>query len=472
MVTKSEIRKRRFTYLLFFGLFILLAPLVILYTAGYGFDLKRMRLDETGVIFAASYPTRAKVTINGLHSSYSTPARFNGLLPNWYEMAISMPGYHSWKNTVRVIPNQTTFVGHVQLFLVQPVSETIAHGVGTFLGASPSHAYFAWRNGLNQVALFDAKQSFVSEYMIPAGLDKITWSLSGSKAILWANGDARVAVISGNERRMQLFALEPRHVSFLSNGMPSTKISSPLVAVLFDPEYEENIFAVFSKGVASINTVTGDALELAIRDAVALGADREFLYAISTPMAGTFHLTKHPRSSVEDAEVLDIWNGPVSQNPSIVFLTDQYVGIRYNERLILSKKTRSSVPASDESIIFGSVSSIEVSPDRLKYLLVGDQELGVAHINEDTFSRPSRETLVRLSSPIDAWAWHQNSHYIVFAAQGNLTAIDMYKAGRRQLTPLLSQEGIQGIWNSGDRKLWYLLVQEKGITSLRKLTLQ
>jgi hypothetical protein len=93
----------------FVVLFLITAPLVVLYTAGYRWNEKKVRIEKVGVIFLRSRPSGAEIFLNGIPRSEHTPARLRNLLPSTYDIKVTKAGYGSWEKTLPVSSGLTTF---------------------------------------------------------------------------------------------------------------------------------------------------------------------------------------------------------------------------------------------------------------------------------------------------------------------------------------------------------------------------
>lgn len=99
-----------------FAVFFILAPVIILYTAGYRYNWRLQRIEQTGVISVDALPTDATVYINGIKITKSIPLRMEGLAPGTYSLEIKKPGYKSWRKNIAVESQQSTYIKNIVLF--------------------------------------------------------------------------------------------------------------------------------------------------------------------------------------------------------------------------------------------------------------------------------------------------------------------------------------------------------------------
>ncbi len=100
----------------FIALFLVTAPLVVLYTAGYRWNEKKVRLEKVGLIFLRSRPSYAEIYLDGVLRSERTPARLRSLLPSTYDVKVTKKGYTSWEKNLPVGSALTTFAESVVLW--------------------------------------------------------------------------------------------------------------------------------------------------------------------------------------------------------------------------------------------------------------------------------------------------------------------------------------------------------------------
>jgi hypothetical protein len=100
----------------FIVIFLATTPLIVLYTAGYRWNEKKLRLEKVGIIFLRSRPSGADIYLNGKLRSENTPARLRNLLPDTYSITVAKPGYLSWSKQLPVESALATFAEGIILW--------------------------------------------------------------------------------------------------------------------------------------------------------------------------------------------------------------------------------------------------------------------------------------------------------------------------------------------------------------------
>jgi hypothetical protein len=100
----------------FVVVFLVSAPITILYTSGYRWNWKKQRIEKIGVMFLRSKPNDATVMIDGETTSFHTPARITNLLPGTYDVRVNKVGFSAWEKHLTVQSELTTFAEGIQLW--------------------------------------------------------------------------------------------------------------------------------------------------------------------------------------------------------------------------------------------------------------------------------------------------------------------------------------------------------------------
>ncbi len=152
------LKTRRIIYIIFILIFLLAAPAILLYTAGYNYNFKKGGFLKTGVILIDAVPADAQFLIDGKNYNLSLPARVSNLKPKDYTVTLKRDGYYDWKKTLSVEPSETIFATNVflpkkstpELVLETNISQSV------FLEKSNQFILVVRRGKTSQIILFDA----------------------------------------------------------------------------------------------------------------------------------------------------------------------------------------------------------------------------------------------------------------------------------------------------------------------------
>jgi hypothetical protein len=108
---------REFIFWGFVGLFFILAPYILLNTAGYRYQFGSARFIRTGVLSISASPRSVAVFLNGDSADENTPAVLKNLIPGTYAVELVRDEHHPWRGEVDIIQGETTFLNNIMLFL-------------------------------------------------------------------------------------------------------------------------------------------------------------------------------------------------------------------------------------------------------------------------------------------------------------------------------------------------------------------
>lgn len=104
-------------FFVFTACFLITAPLVVLYTAGYRYQFGSARIIKIGVISISTLPKSATIFLDDKEQSKRSPNVIKNLRPGKTRVRLEKTGYHTWDKTLVVGSGETTFLNDVVLFL-------------------------------------------------------------------------------------------------------------------------------------------------------------------------------------------------------------------------------------------------------------------------------------------------------------------------------------------------------------------
>jgi hypothetical protein len=173
-------KKTRYLLILVgFTIFILLAPLIVLYTRGLTFDIKTRRFVPTGILAIRTEPKSVKVLIDG-QVALNKNGDIKFLLPKEYNIIIRKDGYFDWAKRLPVLANQVTWASPAPnklfLFLSNPSAQTLSSRVADFYADNNSLVYLSG----DSIVVSSANNPSQSEnFTLPKAVNHILASPNG-----------------------------------------------------------------------------------------------------------------------------------------------------------------------------------------------------------------------------------------------------------------------------------------------------
>jgi hypothetical protein len=93
---------RKFLFLVFLIVYVIVCPLLILYALGYIYSPVKQELVHTGILHLATIPDGADIYLEKSHFSHNTPATIRELLPGSYKVTLRKKGYKPWTHSITI----------------------------------------------------------------------------------------------------------------------------------------------------------------------------------------------------------------------------------------------------------------------------------------------------------------------------------------------------------------------------------
>ena len=117
------VRLRKILFAIFVILYLVICPSLILYSLGIVIKTGKKNMVKTGVIYIASIPSGAAITLNGKSLNEETPKLIDNLLPGTYTLGLKAENYQPWETIVSVSPEKATPLENI-LLLPDPLTIT------------------------------------------------------------------------------------------------------------------------------------------------------------------------------------------------------------------------------------------------------------------------------------------------------------------------------------------------------------
>lgn len=107
---------RRIIPWVFAIVFVVLAPTLLFYTAGYRLNPNKRVIERNGTLILDTTPGSARIFLNGQEYPDKTAATLQNVAPGTYQIRFERAGYYSWEKRLEVKAEQVTFANKVYLW--------------------------------------------------------------------------------------------------------------------------------------------------------------------------------------------------------------------------------------------------------------------------------------------------------------------------------------------------------------------
>jgi hypothetical protein len=455
-----SLRTRRIIALTFIVAFLITAPILILYTAGYRYSFKKQKVSLTGTLVLESTPKNATVHLNGTAELFHTPARLTNLFPNEYHITVDKDGYFSWQKTLPVTTQTTTFAENIVLFK-KSTPDQITDQPFTDVVVAPNHK---WAGG---ITFTEEKGSMVSVFTGKTLLPIM--SATHMTAMMWSP-DSEFLLITEQtdvEKTLHVFAISTDNARAIT--LPSLTISTN--AIIRWMSTKNNTFSIFDQ--QQVREVTINPEWNVIEAPVTV--ETTYTFAPTQHILDCF-VTNHSVYYIEQSPIdlilsLRDLNDTAEKKiyPTITLplhgVYDFKPGI--NNHIVLTEVTSnttylitndlSSLPLERHDLI-----GMEMNNEK-KLLVFDDSEIAIGDLAQTPIPL---STVTRLSEGITYAQWYKDLNYILFVQNNQIQAIELDSRDVRNVTTLTTEPIVAAFANPNGKELYFTSTTKPGIFRL------
>ncbi len=456
-----NLKYRRLLYSAFFLIFLIVAPILALYTAGYSYNFKKNRLEKTGILTLDSQPKKAAIYINGKYKSI-TPLRLSRLLPNNYQVEVSKEGYYPWVKEVEIKSNLTTFYKNIILFKKNLPTPKIEGNIN-ILNITPDQekiVYSIINNDAEELRLLNLENN--SDFLIENfdlktynQLYFIQWSPSQNKALIKQTiGDFNKYLIVDIDtlKIKELFTI--------------TKLNFD--QIYWDNQSDAYLYALRKEVLYQIDLAKNSTKTILSDYITSLQVNNNEIY-YTTKINGDSFLNQKLLEDVKKDKTKKI-KLPIASNyllqPSpakLLILLDK----KNNNLFIINTKVFDTQDIESEVILQAEAKDIFWSKDFKKLIYYTDLELWTYN-----FTSKQKELVNRYSKVINQATWYPGNNYVIYRTQNSIRATEIQGPGIKNDTTLSKLEGIKNIVVDKEGKNIYFQGKIENIKGIFQLAIQ
>ena len=421
-------RLRRVLFIVFAAIYLIVAPLTVLYALGFIFSPAQQALLRTGLISLATQPEGAKVSLDGIAMKDKTPVVVRNLDPGMHEIRVSLEGRHPWQRTIELVPERVLRFEDVLLFPLSFEAEILSDFPISKIWGAPDGKFLLIQQGdsASGLSLWDT-ESGKSQRVFTRPSDSNT-KITAVK--VHPQGD-RALVFLERQTAPQTFLLEftdPAGVKDFSDF-----ITEPLEDFAWSPDEKNTFFYLKGKTLKAVDLERRLVYPILVKRVQGFSAYNGKLFVLDRRQRFLEFSQKGKLRQVllkDPAKARKIFGEEGDRSYSIVFLPSPSV----------------FSPLSDSIVLFGSESG-KIYTNKLPYFLdegatdflaadahpraayrKGDEIWGVDFEREkdraffETGPLPRR--IHRGDSPPRLLTWFYNDRYLLFLEEDRLKVQD------------------------------------------------
>lgn len=367
---------RKITVLIFFILFLILAPLITAYSLGYRYDFKTGQVQKNGAFYIKSYPRNAEIFINNKKNKNKTPTQIVNMVPGLYTVRVDKENYVPWTKKLEIISGETTFAEDIVLFLTNRPKTILSLGSEKILMNNDENKY-ALIDTNNQLIITDVEQNraFTIETM-DKKYELLDWSSDNQKILL------------KTDEKYFSFDIDKKELE----AIPITNIQK----ILWEDNSQTLIYLKENKLYRHQYRSTGVADELLdIKN-----------YINDFAIKGKWLIIQYTLDKNNFIEQLDKSNLQLRQIVNNVNLGKLDILLAEEDHLIFTIGTRLYIQKMFKDLISIPITTVKIHDERL--LITNGHEIILFNYNKEW-----QNLIDRSSSIISDVFWHPNGSYFV-----------------------------------------------------------
>ena len=307
MVGHMHIVVRRFLFSFFVLFFLVAAPLVVLYTAGYRLNISNRRLQQTGVLAITTFPRGSNILLNGQNLAQKSPFLVQRVMPNTHAIVLSKKGYHDWSQRIRVDEGRTTYI----------TARLFANSQPSLLNANASALALRSRLAANLITVDTASVTFTNN-----GANVEVHSGSGST-------DQLIALLPINDYELlrddaeYLLLRDARNVAFVVARQGGKVVKLPTELTAYDWLANEDMLLwtdgteihIYAAALENDTFVTRDGQSIVD---VAWHPEADSFFVAGSMRIDAYdmsiHETREVTNLLTDTQIVDIWTDSSGKN--------------------------------------------------------------------------------------------------------------------------------------------------------------
>ena len=459
--------KRFILFLILVFLFLLITPLVILYSQGYRFNLRDRKITQTGGLYLNVRPKGASVYLDDKllkKTDFLFGKIFiDDLVPRKYKIEIKKDGYYSWQKNLEIVESLTTEAKNIFLVPKDPEFTSLGDKIDAFFFSPDNEKVVLKKEGEEgfTLDLLDLRNNTQSPLINEKDL-AIKGQTIKSLDLDWSADSKKILIeVISQKKKFFIFDIEskekPISLDFLGENLSNLS---------FDPGNSQKIF--FTQSLNKKNVLlSADYKKKGISDPIL-----ENLIAYKISNGSLYWLDKNGFLFQSNLVGVKITN--FNLQPLALKKGGEYQIFIFGEKIFLEEggnlyffndKSQSLEKISEE------VSDLKPSPDLKKVVYFTNSEMWVFFLENIDNEQPQRKGeeklfLTRFSEKINDVFWW-TSHYLIFSVGNEIKITEIDDRDRINIYTLADFKNLKIFWDKYTEKLYVL--SQRDLFSSKKL---
>ncbi len=407
-------KTRTILFLSLLILFLIIAPLAVLYCLGWRFDWETKKITQPGIFYFKVWPRSAEIYLNGELKEktdfFFGSVLIENLLAKEYKVEVKKQGFHKWEKTLEIRKREATEAKNIVLIPENPGFTIITKGVRDFF-FSPDKKKIILKSPGWSLKLFEIDKNVKSHLIDEEDISKEEVELFD---IRFSPDSKKILLKVGLKETINYYVLD-------------IDKSPPVLTSIGFLEWPEQAFL-------------DPAPEL--KNVITLFISNKDIYYLD--IAG-FVFKNQERLNLIPFEVKQETKYKIRASNSHILLEENDILYIFDE----SKKSFQK--------LFEPIKDLKFSPDSRKMAYFNNYEIWVLFL-EKKYDQPQKEPgeklfITRFSERIDNVFWYTN-HYLIFNAGDKIKVVEIDDRDRINIVDLTEFKEPKIFW--ANKKLYIL----------------
>lgn len=444
-----NIKVRRILYIFFAISFLIIAPPLVLYTAGFRYDFEYNRIVETGSLVIRSNPEGALIYLDGKLINKKTPTIINTILPGKINLLVKKEGYLDWENHIKIYPRTATFEEDIKLYPKTDYKSITEKTVEKYWWNNKQNKIaYKTKNELRLFNLLNKKDVLI------ANLDK-----KPLNEFKWSDHDDQFFFSRKTKNSNEYFVVD---ANFLDKVISINSILPDIDSMQWDPHVENTLYALSGGYLYRIPYLLKEARLIYRGEVLKFLIEKDRIIVLEKTKNNKYQALWFTPSDASTIHLLPFLS---------VSKFDEFITTNSYRIALLNKKTNQLIIADPSIKKTGSEKNITII-NNVKKALWSDK--GETLIFSDGYGiykrifnthitiiprKEKNEIIAKYSQPIKDMAWADNESRVFYSVSDSFRVIDVLSKNIR--SNIINEFSLKNIFTANNANLVTFIIDGK-----------